>query len=607
MLFEQVKYNQITHAEVIRTMQADVDKLMEVARESDMKVLEQEIAIEELKKLVKRNNLEFKNWVESQIFHKFQVQLDSVSGLETVMEHGIGLNKVVEEFFSSWKESVRSIPVEKASFDLDKIDQSFTQKVVELLNLAMDRAIQAESEKNKLEARNSRGDFEFNVCSSRLNRCIEQLRLFQSRAEIAEHYVQNFNAEQSLNSNSLITYLRQKLSEQSLVIRQLATQLSNQRNERNRSLVEMERLKNNLRRLSVRNLELESAGTATVLANEQALLNVDSKLKLMEKSFHTWIGVEVPRMLTGLPIHESDLVGLFGSHNLSQIERDFELSIGIDKTLALTHAVTVFKAVQTLQDAKISKLSEMNSLLSEKYLICCSSIDKWKSEILLESCNSTIETLDDQKFELDLLSVNDSVRLITEKNIDLEGKLRLSCLQVDCLKSIVAAKSEEDEKWRIDVLEDMNRQRIDLENAHSIQLQSVFESHDKEKAQWERKLESLFTASGLQQQQYFDQDNQDIGINSCESVGLNDVARSSCDSSSDSLHTSRASSDHDNSFSSRKQSSDQIPRMNQTEWSELNEQLQQEISKNKLLETEVIILSLQNTSHSNFSCLNWKI
>jgi hypothetical protein len=167
-----------------------------------------------------------------------------------------------------------------------------------------------------------------------------------------------------------------------------------------------------LRRLQVKISALEARGGATLRGREEAQSGMESRVKESEEGLHQWFNVELPRLLTGLPLPEDSMATIFdnarehpysysgdGKSGYSE-DKGFNLStgnylsstkhpindrlnavMGLDRSYAIAQTLCASKAAQATQDLRISSLLEKNSILKEHNLEMEGVLTRWEMDI----------------------------------------------------------------------------------------------------------------------------------------------------------------------------------------------------------------------------------
>jgi hypothetical protein len=166
-----------------------------------------------------------------------------------------------------------------------------------------------------------------------------------------------------------------------------------------------------IRAYEARLAEYEAKGNLSIQARETALAEFEERIRTIEDASKKWFRVELPRLLSGLPVTEE--ISAFGYESSlydSSARRIGSNSYGngygngygnessegrapnvfedmtncmpaMDKTYALTQALCSAKAIQASQDLKISSLEERNFILKEKVINLEGVILKWRDDV----------------------------------------------------------------------------------------------------------------------------------------------------------------------------------------------------------------------------------
>ena len=284
--------------------------------------------------------------------------------------------------------------------------QRITDMVLSCSNIATTASIQQRETKNEL--RNS-------VVSQQVNRELAKnlaVRLLQTkrRASIGERAILNALTDTTLMSHksALEGVLRNALNRaraerDNALVRWKSKSKKTQKSDGRANLEGKEALEGQIRLLQqqVAVAEQESRGSIALRAKEAALQSIDERFNFTEKNLQKWIRSELPRIVSGFPLTE-DVMGDNEKSN-GHVTEQLIAASGWDKAYALSqaceswlliyfdlfvtmlvifaHLVSVARASQVVQEAKIATLEDKHSILRERNLELESVLLRWKDEI----------------------------------------------------------------------------------------------------------------------------------------------------------------------------------------------------------------------------------
>jgi hypothetical protein len=288
-----------------------------------------------------------------------------------------------------------------------------------------------------------------------------------------------------------------------------------------------------------------------IRAKEDALNTFNTKISLVEDDFKSWVRVQLPRLVSGLPVSEDCIadyyddtlygptsgagvsvsgnnmpgLGLFlvDSNDIivllssgGPIAAQLQQQMGLDRTYALTQAVCAIKAQQSVQELKISSLRDTNAILKERNQTLEAVLVQWKREIesihTLGGSSSTDPVLQAQaaadtqqqyiqlytlKAETDIAlqhritELTQRLQECEEANIEVNSKLAYAndrSLELQALFDTVAG---DEHKLKHKTSQSITKLRLELENQHALELKKLRQAYEQEKSSLVRELNAV--------------------------------------------------------------------------------------------------------------------
>jgi hypothetical protein len=288
-----------------------------------------------------------------------------------------------------------------------------------------------------------------------------------------------------------------------------------------------------------------------IRAKEDALNTFNTKISLVEDDFKSWVRVQLPRLVSGLPVSEDCIadyyddtlygptsgagvsvsgnnmpgLGLFlvDSNDIivllssgGPIAAQLQQQMGLDRTYALTQAVCAIKAQQSVQELKISSLRDKNAILKERNQTLEAVLVQWKREIesihTLGGSSSTDPVLQAQaaadtqqqyiqlytlKAETDIAlqhritELTQRLQECEEANIEVNSKLAYAndrSLELQALFDTVAG---DEHKLKHKTSQSITKLRLELENQHALELKKLRQAYEQEKSSLVRELNAV--------------------------------------------------------------------------------------------------------------------
>eukprot|EP01034_Spumella_vulgaris_P027158 gene27158-33841_t len=555
-LTSQLKEKEHGFVATIADMKRDNDALAKALRESECHVSTAELRINELteqSRLV--DHQDFHSWLEVVTLDNQKILTTSFERLrESSDEPLLGGGAQDEEVFAGikvgsssvrelvtalvtqWKEFVGSVPLANkplssttATHTISKTEQRFLQRVTDLVMNANDRATQAANEMHNFELNAKRSELMARISNERLQICAQHLNRYRKRCQAYENVINGDMKSGVAKQTKLESILRKALNDERTKYTACAEALRTEH--RDHQILEVKRLleTSQLRKIQAQVAEYESRGSATLRGRDEAIQSLEGKLKLAEDAMFRWFKVELPRLVSGLPVTEDALADYFHEVNSATTPYDFEYkqsgtdavyeektgsiakqmiaSLGMDKTYALSQALCTSKATSTAQEMRIAGLMEKLSIHKERNLELEGVILRWKDQInqslyqqqqavsrqtgssphpfvisvadgALSNIDNVIQQVyanaDNEKvLAAQIDQLRERVMEVEEENIEARGRLHHANSRAEDLKTLVDTVLQDEQGIKTKATQQITKMRVELENEHASELRRL--------------------------------------------------------------------------------------------------------------------------------------
>ena len=408
---------------------------------------------------------------------------------------------------------------------LTKAEQRFYQSVCDLTMAADERANRALLEARAAEVQRVKAELSLKVTQDRLRGTVEHLQRYRKRSYACEQSARISRKLSAVKESKLSLLLNKTLSEQrskvnTLTNTLLAERKSRQISETNKTLETLQ-----LRRLQLRIADLEARGGATLRGRDEALAAVEDRIKEVEEGFHKWIQVELPRLLSGMPVDEESSAyynipqtstqyssySAYSGKNLGPGSGTGGYSEGKDnhpygntgsrsavpseRSYALEQSLCVCKAAQSAQELRISTLLEKNYILKERCMEMQGVLTRWGGDIEATTAQLALTSGDtagsttqssphtDMGGDSTLLILELQKRMtdIESDNVELKGRLSQAMSQVEEQTNLVDILTGEEDALQGEATREVSRVRMKLEKEHFEELKALMVSSEEER------------------------------------------------------------------------------------------------------------------------------
>jgi hypothetical protein len=497
--------------------------LISTLRELESQRLADQITIEELnQKLQYDEQVDFQDWLDSVIFggDKFnsrgsdndnnsnnssdisKIDLNSIDSLNKPhVDDGVGIKSLVMQLLSQWREYVSNYPSRGTAPTISKVEQRFLQRISDLVLNANDRCTKSLAEQATADIRRKQAEVALKINRERLKACVQHLHRYRKRAHASEKVISIDKKHQQNHHGRLASFLKKNLVGERKKLNETTDILLKEKREKKKLELKQSIIVYDKSKLESKIAQLEAQGNSSLKGRQEAITSLDSKLKNTEEGVRKWVRVELPRLISGLPISE-ELMSDYSTGYEYEIDREIKTPIGnqlsftmgLDKTYALSQALCESKTIQASQDVRILGIQEKNSILKEKLINLEGVLMKWKNEV---EASRTAASLTDEEFnkkqvlmyrELDeeskhietvsKLSSNNSN--LEEEIVELKGRLETSGSRADEMKRLVDIIMQDEELLKTKATKQVTKIRVDLENEHANELRRLRETYESE-------------------------------------------------------------------------------------------------------------------------------
>jgi hypothetical protein len=462
-LGDQVREGEKRRADETTSLRLEVERLVVGLREAESEGAAQQVTIDELSRQIQLSEqVDLLQWLEGVISRDADTcsaYVDAATssgnrgqslhlgrtGNEVVkrdtrrnyreagaeLETSKGVGNLVMSLLTRWSDqmgptsfiksplSLSNTPLENKS--LSKAEQRFYQQVSDLVMSANQRSNRAMQEARSAETLLLKAELTLKVNQDRLRVTVKNLQRYRKRAYAFEQVARVDRKHVGKQEQNLIFLLNRSLNEQRARVTVISNTLYSERKDRqigeaNRTAETLQ-----LRRLQLKTAELEARGGANLRGREEALLALEDRIKLVHDSMQQWFKVELPRLISGLPLPEESMAnfshsaqtypsssysargqGGGGGYGYSEgkerennmavsetsmgvsnllISDRLSSSMGLDRSYAIAQSLCVSKAAQAAQDIRITGLLEKNYILKERNIEMEGVLTRWKQDI----------------------------------------------------------------------------------------------------------------------------------------------------------------------------------------------------------------------------------
>lgn len=423
-----------------------------------------------------------------------------------------GLKQMIQTLLTEWRESVGVIPPKISSFasqtlpKLSKGEQQFYQKVTDMVTKAHQKVVDITATNVTIEHKMKLKQKENENLKYQLEICAQQLTSLKRRNFAYERAVRSNHKHLAAKNGRVVSVLRKALTEERSRYSQVSSDLRTERKQR--LLLNIERVveASDKRRLQSQLAALEAKGSSFLRGKEDATNSMKDKLRELESDFFNWTKIELPRLVSGLPVTEDAIAGLTYGHTNSMPDQ----TVGSERTYALSQALCASKVTQATLDMKILELSEKLGIERDKNIALEGVLIKWRDQI-----EKTIsgDDHDGQRIDVDyaqrlvftsmekeqtmidsMSRLNLQVTELEEEIVEYRARLEHAESQAKQAKSMLEASYEQDETTKSKAIQQLTKIRIDLENEHAKELKSLREAYEAERRQLMDELRSVAEA-----------------------------------------------------------------------------------------------------------------
>lgn len=510
---QELEQQRVEAAQVLRR---ENDELVAALREAELRLKENAITIEQMHRLAEAEEQdEFKAWLDRVILS------DTTSATEAPMPAGDptdteAVRALVQELLSQWVRFVGRRPSQTAAGpqQLSKAERRFLQRVSDLVLAAHQRCAEAERRWREAEHGLFRAALGQRCSQQRLVVAMQHLHRYRKRAQAAEKLAAVDKSNTLSAHTKLLSILRRSLAEERHRLLTTAVALTNEQRERKILEIKSTLSSADFRRMQARLAQSESGGSAMLLARAEAAAALGERAKGMEDTFQRWAEQELPRLLSGLPVTEDswqlaaaesgagpqsskeasvldDYRSLFGRPQTDPLGHPAGgQRAGMDGRYALAQALYASKAAQTMQEAQLLQLKEINSILKEKCMELEGVVARWRAE--LEGAAQTTDEVDRRTQQVynaadaesqalsQLRDLSAKVSLLEEERAALTSRLGYAEDSAAAMRQLVDAASQQEHLLQTRAVQQMARAKQDLEAAHALELRQLRDAYESE-------------------------------------------------------------------------------------------------------------------------------
>eukprot|EP01038_Epipyxis_sp_PR26KG_P009211 gene9211-12422_t len=391
-------------------------------------------------------------------------------------------------------------------------DQEITQKIADLLLNVNKRVVDLENNTRKFELQAQSSELSSRINAERLKAALNHLSHYRQRCYAFERIAgsdSRISFQTYQKQLTLVTQHLQKADEHNERITEL---LRSEKKEKSLLEVKFAMKMKEWQKMRATIAEFESKGSNKLRARDNAIQALEQNLKLAEDRAYNWFKVELPRLLTGLPITE-DVIGTYFDENFDPnyglssvgssahpITNQMINSMGLDRTYAIAQALCSSKASQAGLEMRIAGLNEKLSVMKDRNYELEGVLTRWKSDIdhrhnksiisfnysSIEDTDSIIQQINyysdkEKRTGEELMRLNSRIKELEKLSLEQSSKLDYSSSRLQEMKNLVDTVLGDEQLLKTKALQQLNNLRNDLENHHVLELHNLRQSFEDEK------------------------------------------------------------------------------------------------------------------------------
>ena len=413
------------------------------------------------------------------------------------------IRSLIVSLLKEWKDVSINNVIPSQSNSISKQKQQFLQKVADLVSRLSNRESTLNQKYIDLEYEWRRIEASKNITEEKLKAVTAEMITHKKRTAYYERII-NSDYLSLLNKKCKVEIMLKKhLNEERERYYSLLNDVLSEKSFKNE--VDNKKLSDSIiiKKLQSQLLEYESRGSYNLQYRDEAISSIDGKINKVEESMYKWFRVELPRLISGLPVTEENLAS-YNNDDLIGGSGWGLSSLGIEKSYALSQALCSYKAIQTTQEMKIAGLTERLAIYKEKCMeldgVIQSYRDELGSSILTQSLQldsnvrrgSTADV--ESKFAEQNQSLSQQVLEFEEEIVEYKGKLEYMDIRYNEMKKFVDVLLSDENTIKTKATNQITRIRIDLENKHMDELKVMREMYEQEKIYLIDELEKVNNA-----------------------------------------------------------------------------------------------------------------
>ena len=339
------------------------------------------------------------------------------------------------------------------------------------------------------------------IASNRLKTCIKHLHVYRKRAQASEAVTNNDFKHGLRTQGKLNAILSKSLDDVREKLYKVTDQLLEERRERKLVDLNAVNASTKVKFYTARIAELETKGPFMLRAKEEALANLDSRIKTTEEACKKWFRSELPQLISGSLVADG----------FSEVNPASD-GVPEDTTYTLAQALCAAKSVQTAQEVKITSLEESNCILKEKIISLQGVLHKWQDEVKMlvkdeiddnVGNNDTLDNMkkivysncsNEAKLTEQVKSLSEIVVSLESEVVEMKARCDHATDRAEELKKLLDSVMDEEQLLKSKATSQLSRVRLELENNHVNELRELRESYEHEKLSLQEELSRLSLA-----------------------------------------------------------------------------------------------------------------
>jgi hypothetical protein len=333
------------------------------------------------------SNKEFQLWLKNMIFEHDSSTCstfsDSISLVSPQPASGSEVRELIVRLLSQWRSDVNVSDIADQPIaatignPYDQSEQMYLTKVTNLLLSANEKCLHAAAAQQHAQQETNYLKQQLAIASKRLENAVKYLARYRHQLTSSRKLIVSQQHSIEYHHSELVVSLSKSLSKERDRRLLVTSDFLALKKKLNSCEIDLEHKASQLQTLNARILELEA------LRPSADVYPLEEKIKQSESSLQSWFNVELPRLITGLPVTEDTYPAssTFSFDTMLPIASRLTRDLGLDKTFALSQALCAAKVINAAFELKYTLLNEKYATAQERNVELEGVIMRWKQEI----------------------------------------------------------------------------------------------------------------------------------------------------------------------------------------------------------------------------------